>query len=105
MPNPTEPSSSPAPSLPDAVASVARSVLGVVRRRHSAAAVVWRTGLAVTSASALWRALPQVQLVLPDGEAVEGTVRGSDAGTDLAVISFVGADGVPALGASGAPSR
>jgi S1-C subfamily serine protease len=88
--------------LPDAVASVARSVLGLVRRRHSAAAVVWRPGLAVTSASALWRAPPQVQLVLPDGEAVEGTVRGSDAGTDLAVIGFVGADGVPALGAPAA---
>ena len=84
-------------ALPDAVAAVARSVLGLVTRRHAAAAVVWRPGLAVTSASALWRAPPQVQLVLPDGETVEGTVRGSDAGTDLAAITFVAADAVPAL--------
>ena len=104
--NPSAPasSSSPAPgtALPDAVARVAASVVGVVTRRHAAAGLVWRPGLVVTSAAALggalWRA-SRIQLVLPGGEAVDGTLRGSDAGPDLAVIAFTGAS-VPAAGAA-----
>lgn len=80
--------------LPDAVARVAASVVAVVTRRHAAAGIVWRPGLVVTSASALWRA-PRAQIVLPGGEAVIGTLRGADAGTDLAALEFSGAE-VPA---------
>ena len=72
-------------SLPDAVARVAASVVAVVTRRHAGAGVIWRPGFVVTSASALWRA-PRAQIVLPGGEAVLGTLRGSDPGTDLAVL-------------------
>jgi S1-C subfamily serine protease len=97
MQEPSIPASPPAhaATLPDAVATVGASVLGLVTRRHAAAAVVWQPGVAVTSASALWRA-SQVQLVLPGGEAVQGTVRGLDAGTDLAAVTLDGGD-VPAV--------
>jgi len=77
------------PRLPDAVDRVAASVVAVVSRRQVAAGVMWRPGLVVTSSTVLWRA-PKVQVVLPGGEAVAGTLRGSDAGTDLAVIELAG---------------
>jgi S1-C subfamily serine protease len=48
---------------------------------------VWREGVVVASASTLWRA-SRVAVVSPDGEQVEGTVRGIDPATDLAVVSF-----------------
>jgi S1-C subfamily serine protease len=56
---------------------------------------VWRGGVAVGSASALWRA-SGVAVVLPDGEQTDGTVRGIDPSTDLAVVSFA-EHGVPAI--------
>jgi S1-C subfamily serine protease len=73
--------------LADAVERVAASVVGLPSRRLRSAGVVWRTGVAVASASALWRA-HRVAVVLPDGEQVDGTVRGIDPATDLAVVSF-----------------
>jgi len=82
--------------LADAVERVAASVVGVVARRQRGAAVVWREGVAVTSASNLWRAR-DVAAVLPDGEQVDATVRGIDAATDLAVVSFA-ERGVPPVG-------
>jgi S1-C subfamily serine protease len=90
------------PQLPDAVARIAASVVGVVTRRQAATGVVWRDGLVVTSAAALWRA-SRVQLVLPGGEALEATLRGADAGTDLAVLSFTGARVPAAAGDTQAP--
>lgn len=93
----------PHPGLPDAVARVAPSVVGVVTRRQAAAGLVWRDGLVVTSATALWRA-SRVQLVLPGGEALEATLRGADPGTDLAVLSFTGAS-VPAASHDASASR
>jgi len=74
-------------SLPDAVERVAASVLGLVARRHAASGVLWRDGVAVGSASLLWRT-SRVSLVLPDGERVAGEVRGIDGGTDLAAVVF-----------------
>ncbi len=102
--NPPHPSALD-PSLPDAVARVAASVVAVVTRRHAGAGVVWRPGLVVTSASALWRA-PRAQIVLPGGEAVIGTLRGSDPGTDLAVLEFTStaAEVKPAPAATSAPA-
>jgi len=79
--------------LADAVERVAASVVGVATRRQRGAAVVWRSGVAVTSASALWRARG-VTVVLPNGEQVDGTPRGADAATDLAVVAFAG-DALP----------
>ncbi len=83
------------PSVADAVERVAASVVGIALRRGAAAGVVWRPGVVVTSASAMWRTR-SVQLVLPGAEPVEGTLRGIDAGTDLAAIAFEGA-AVPAV--------
>ncbi|HET7524985.1 MAG TPA: serine protease, partial [Burkholderiaceae bacterium] len=80
--------------LADAVERVAASVVGLATRRQRSAALVWRAGVAVGSASALWRA-HGIAVVLPDGEQVDGTLRGSDPGTDLAVVSFADR-GVPA---------
>ena len=73
--------------LADAVERVAGSVVSLPTRRMRSAGVVWRAGVAVASASALWR-LSRVAVVLPDGEQVDGTVRGIDAATDLALVSF-----------------
>jgi len=73
--------------LADAVERVGASVVGLLARRLCGAGVVWRAGVAVASASALWRA-SRVAVVLPDGEQVDGTLRGIDPATDLAVVSF-----------------
>jgi S1-C subfamily serine protease len=91
---------SPHPSLatallPDAVERLAASVVAIAMRRGGVSGVVWRSGVAVTSASAVWRA-SRLALVLPDGEQVEGTLRGADAATDIAAIGF-DAGAVPAV--------
>jgi S1-C subfamily serine protease len=78
--------SSPA-DLPDAVERLAASVVAFAARRHGSSGVLWRDGVAVGSASALWRA-SEVSVVLPDGEQVPGTLRGVDGGTDLAAVTF-----------------
>ena len=57
-----------------------------VTRRQRSAGVLWRPGVVVASASALWRA-SSVAVVLPDGEQLGGTVRGVGGG-HLAVVSF-----------------
>jgi len=49
--------------------------------------VLWRPGVLVGSASALWR-VSTVALTLPDGEQVQGQVRGIDGTTDLAAVQF-----------------
>jgi S1-C subfamily serine protease len=80
--------------LADAVERVAASVVGLVTRRQRSAGVLWRPGVVVASASALWRA-SSVAVVLPDGEQIDGTVRGVDGATDLAVVT-VADRGMPA---------
>ena len=84
--------------LPDAVQRLAASVVGLSMRRGGASGVVWKPGVAVTSASALWRA-HRLQVVLPDGEPVAGDIRGVDPATDLAAVTFEGA-GVSAVPAA-----
>lgn len=81
-------------SLPDAVERLAASVVGIALRRGAASGVVWRPGVVVTAASALWRA-SRLHLVLPGGEQVSGELRGVDASTDLAAVTFESAE-VPA---------
>jgi S1-C subfamily serine protease len=73
--------------LADAVERVAASVVSLPTRRLRSAGVVWRAGVAIASASALWRS-SRVAVVLPNGEQVDGTVRGIDPATDLALVSF-----------------
>lgn len=73
--------------VPDAVARLARSVVGVATRRAQAAGVVWRDGVVVSAAHPLWCAR-EVRVVLPGGEALAATVKGADAGTDLAVLAL-----------------
>ena len=90
-----------APSLPDAVDRVAASVVGLATRRWSSAGVIWRDGVVATSASALSH-LKSVSLVLPDGEQVQGEVRGVDGATDLAAVVFSGAS-MPAPSRGTAP--
>lgn len=81
--------------LADAVERVAASVVGLLARRQRSAGVVWRPGVVVANASALWRA-SSVAVVLPEGQQVDGTVRGIDGATDLAVVSLADV-GVPAV--------
>ncbi|WP_280151332.1 S1C family serine protease [Piscinibacter sp. XHJ-5] len=75
--------------LPDAVERLAASVVGLATRRHIGSGVLWRNGIVVASASALWRS-SSVSLVLPSGEQARGDVRGVDGGTDLAAVSVDG---------------
>ena len=75
------------PDLPAVVTRLAASVVGLSTRRQRGSGVLWRHGVAVGSASALWRS-SSVELVLPDGERVQGDVRGIDGSTDLAAVSF-----------------
>jgi len=77
-------------SVADAVERVAPSVAGVrARRLGTSTAFCWRPGVLVTAAAAVGPA-ERVQVVLADGSALAGTVRGTDAGTDLAVIAAEG---------------
>jgi len=74
-------------SLADAVERVAASVVAIATRRHRGAGVLWRPGVAVASAMLLWRS-PGVAVVRPDGEQVDGEVKGIDPATDLAAVVF-----------------
>ncbi len=91
-------------TLPDAVARLASSVVGLAMRRGSASGVLWSPGVVVTAASAVWRAR-QIHVVGATGEPVAATLRGLDASTDLAAISFDGAGGEPAERAAAAEPR
>jgi serine protease Do len=74
-------------NLPDAIERLAASVASLATRRHRSSGVLWREGVLVGSASALWRA-SSVALLLPSGERIIGNVRGVDASTDLAAVTF-----------------
>jgi S1-C subfamily serine protease len=69
------------------VTHLSASVLGVGTRRHRSSGVLWRPGVLVGSASALWR-VSTVALTLPDGEQIQGQVHGIDGTTDLAAVQF-----------------
>jgi S1-C subfamily serine protease len=77
--------------LPDAVERVAASVVALSMRRGAASGVVWQPGVIVTSATAVWRA-SRLHVVLPGGESVDGRLQGIDAATDIAAVTFEGAD-------------
>ncbi|HEX6706669.1 MAG TPA: S1C family serine protease [Albitalea sp.] len=90
--------------LPDAVERLGASVIGLSTRRHGGSGVLWRDGVVVASASSLWRA-STVSLVLPDGEQAQGEVRGVDAATDLAAVTFTSGAMPVAERAAAAPPR
>lgn len=85
----TATSSTPQPTgFADALERVAPAIVAVrTRRTGTSAALSWRPGVLVTAAAAVGHA-DKVQIVLPDGEAVAGAVRGIDPATDLAVIAL-----------------
>jgi S1-C subfamily serine protease len=60
-------------------------------RRGAASGVVWQSGVIVTSATAVWRTA-RLHVVLPGGESVDGRLQGIDAATDIAAVTFEGAD-------------
>ncbi len=94
-------------TLPDSVDRLAASVVAVVTRRHAGAGLLWRPGVVLTSATLLWRSSwrsGRVGLVLPGGEQVSGELRGLDAGTDLAAVTFTEAS-PPAAARSDAEAR
>ncbi len=81
-------------NLADAVDRVSPSVAGIAtRRRGVASALAWSADALITTASAIGRA-DRVSVIRPDGESVVSDVRGSDRGTDLAVIALP-AHGLP----------
>ena len=84
----TDPASISRLGVADAVERVAPSVVGLrTRRMGTSTALSWRPGVLVSAAAAVGHA-SNVQVILPDGEAVAGTVRGVDPGTDLAAIAL-----------------
>lgn len=90
------PSSAP-PSAADAVERVAASIVGVrARRMGTSAGIAWRPQVVVTAAAAIGHG-GRVQVVLPDGEAVAATLRGTDPGTDIAVLAIDATLPVPEL--------
>jgi len=90
MDTPSSSSSFSSKGLADSVERVAPSVLGVrARRIGTSSALCWRPGVLVTAASAVGRA-DRVQLIASGGEALVGTVRGTDPGSDLAVVAAEG---------------
>ena len=96
--NPTPPAAAgTSPTLPDAVARVARSVVGIAgTRRGSASGCVWRQGVIVAPAHALWRA-HGLRVVRPDGESAVAELKGLDSGTDLAALVVEGGAEMPAV--------
>lgn len=78
-------------ALPDTVAHLAASVVGMATRHRGGSGVLWRNDVVVGSASMLWRA-SHVSLVLPNGEQVQGEMRGADGSTDLAAVAFASGD-------------
>jgi S1-C subfamily serine protease len=74
-------------SLPDLVERLAGSVVGIATRRHYGSALLLRPGVAVGSASTVWRA-PAVTVLMPGGTSVDGELAGKDGSTDLAAIRF-----------------
>jgi S1-C subfamily serine protease len=90
--------------LSDAVERLAASVVGLATPRHGSSGVLWREGVVVASAAALWRHA-SVAVTRPDGEQVPGTVRGLDGSTDLAAVA-VDSGALPvAARDGGAPPR
>lgn len=85
----SSPSAAVADPWPDAVALAAPGVVGIsdaaASRRGHASGWIWRVGVVVTTASALWR-VRRPQLVLPDGATVAAELRGADPNTDLALL-------------------
>lgn len=90
--------------LADVVERVAASVVGLATRRHRGAGVLWRPGVVVGSAMLLWRA-SRVLVVRPDGEQVEGEIKGIDPTTDVAAIALDAGAAVVAEHAGDAPAR
>ncbi len=93
----SEPMPQPQAGLADAVERLAASVVGLgTRRRGLSAGVLWNPGVVVTTASAIGHA-GRIHVVQPDGETVIGEVRGTDPGTDLAVLAVPESAGPAAL--------
>lgn len=78
----------PNPQLADAVERVAASVVAIdAGRRGGGSGLLWQSGVVVSAASAVHRA-DKVTVVLPNGEHLDGVVKGVDIGTDLAAIAL-----------------
>jgi len=94
------------PAVADLVARVAPAVFGLSGRRHRlGSAVLWQSGVLVTTASAVARER-HPHVVAADGRHFEGEVAGLDPDTDLAALRVPGLDaGVPTAFADGAPPR
>ncbi|HSB55969.1 MAG TPA: trypsin-like peptidase domain-containing protein [Gemmatimonadales bacterium] len=75
-------------ALASAVERAARAVVSVhARPRLPSSGVHWRDGIVVTTDGTI-RRTDGITVTLPDGKSVSATLRGRDAGTDLAVLSI-----------------
>jgi len=73
--------------LAGVVAKAAESVVAVhARPRFSSSGVFWRPGAIVTAEHTIRRE-EEIQVTLPDGKNVPAALAGSDAGTDIAVLT------------------
>src|SRR5580658_6989056 len=88
--------------LAAAVEQAGKSVVAVhARPRFSSSGVFWKPGVIVTAEHAIRRE-EEITVTLPDGKNAAAVMVGSDARTDIAVLT-VDTAGVPGQPANGAP--
>jgi S1-C subfamily serine protease len=91
--------------LGTAVASAARSVVAVAgEQRRPRSGTIWRPGVVVTAEHALERD-DVIEVIAPDGTKCAAKLAGSDATTDLAVLTIGAAIGAPAAPAAAGEAK
>jgi serine protease Do len=82
--------------LAETVERASRSIVAVHGRRGiGSSGIAWRDHLILTSSEGV-RAEEGIKLLLPDGRATTGRLRGRDSGTDLALLE-TDANGLPPI--------
>ncbi|MBD2156156.1 trypsin-like peptidase domain-containing protein [Leptolyngbya sp. FACHB-16] len=71
--------------LANAIAQAATTIVALPSGRFAISGVHWRSGIVVTTIDAV-RCREELELLLPNGEALPARVVGSDPGTDIAVL-------------------
>lgn len=71
--------------LANAIAQAATAIVALPSGRFAISGVHWRSGIVVTTIDAV-RCREELELLLPNGEALPARVVGADSGTDIAVL-------------------
>jgi S1-C subfamily serine protease len=74
------------------------------RRHYPSSGVLWRPGVVVTAEHTVRRD-EDIQVTLPDGQRVDATLAGRDAGTDIAALKVEGLAGATAPSSGSEPAK